>query len=405
MAKSAPSQRTVIADIPEVKSFKAEFFYNFFQPDERVNDSGLTTKEFVRERPTEAFDASFIESDKFNRFTARYVKFGWKPVIKETTFVSPGFKIGDNINKIYEEQNFIGDFFTNVTFQDTGIDEKMKYFVTRLAREQRNLDRAATRQSTNKQESQMDAAKAINVSTSDNVATGILTEALVDSTKSGFLFTDKKGRKIKNDTLLEGLKDVQFFAQINNKFLTSVLGTLKEHSFTVFGDEVENFISQIKSIEDSAKASNTSKVIDAADYEIQLADYVDYLLLGSGNTPESRFQVLGYFIEKVETTSDGERIVQDPIILENPTVNSVIDFKIKYGSTYTYTIRSIAMLEVVGEASALTIPESHDVAIRYLVASKPSHRIDVPCIEEVPPFTPNDFSVRWEAFNKGALLE
>jgi hypothetical protein len=59
MAESLPSKKIAVADIPETENFSGKFFYNFFTPDEKVNNTGSATKKIL-ERSMDKFDTEKI---------------------------------------------------------------------------------------------------------------------------------------------------------------------------------------------------------------------------------------------------------------------------------------------------------------------------------------------------------
>lgn len=403
MPESLPSQKTVIADIPEVRNFKVQFNYNFFQADERTNDSGRATKEFILKRASSNFDAQFIESDQFNRFTSRYIRLDWQPVVEvnQNSFKSPGFKIIDNIDKIYEEQHFIGDSFINVTFQDLGADEKLKFFVQQLYERQQERDRqSAFNVTSSKMESPLDFAKGINQMSSKSIDFSLITEAVIQPDNQGYIFRDRDNKAINNQTLLKELKNVQFFNQLNNKFMVPALKSVSENSMSAFKDEIDEFIGVIENIQEESLSAQDSSVLNAKDYELEITDYVDYEKLDpQGHEP--RVEIIGYLIEKIEVTPEGNSVVHDPIVIENPNVSTAVDVRIKYGTNYKYSIRSIALFETQADDAET----NETVIVKYLIASKPSHWLQTETVERVPPPPPADFNVRWDALQRSAVLE
>ena len=401
MPESLPSAKTVIADVPEVRDFKTKFTYNFFQPDERVNDSGRVTTDSIRLRPSENFDAPFVESDRFNRFTSRFITLDWRPVVENQTFSPPGFTIAGNIDKIHEEQHFIGDDYSNVSFQDLGADEKVKFFVQQLVERQAERDRPEAFVVTSSVvESPLDLVKRLNSRTSGTIDPAILCEALTQPDVEGYVFRDTQGMIIDNGTLLKELKNVRFFSQVNNKVMAEILRTVSDNSMSVFADEIDAFIGAIELIQEKAISEQGSSVLDSRNYDLEIAEYIDYEPLDvHGHEP--KVEIVGYLIEKVEITPDGNAVVQDPIVIENPNIATTIDIRIKYGSTYKYTIRSIALFETQAD----DIDTGEPVVLKYLVASKASPLQLVECIERTPPPPPADFNVRWDAVEKAAILE
>jgi hypothetical protein len=401
MALSLPSKKTIIADVPEVKNLHAEFVYNFFQPDERTNDSGVPSAKFIQKKSSsEGLDVPFSTTDEFNRFTSRYIRISWSPVFElGKNFSYPSFKIANNIEKLYEEEDFVSDDFTGVVFQDTGLDGKLTHAVNKLLS-------AGVGSSINQNGSLMDLTKEL-IKNEDNsegeISSALLAEILINSNNQGFVFTEGE-KLIKNPSLLEGLSSTKFYTQINNKFLTKCLSTLKENSFTAFADEINDLVGQVKEIEQSAKRSSNSSIINSKEYELDIEDYVGYSEINPSTAYDPKFKVLGYYIEKTEISSNGQEIVHEPIIFESAKRDSFVDLRVKYGSVYQYTIRSVAMFE--------TKTFAHDkergnlsILLRYLVTSKPSPASRVKCIETIPPPPPADFNIRWHGKERAAMLE
>jgi len=396
MAESLPSAKTIIADVPEVRNFQTKFHYNFFQPDERSNESGRATEEFIRKRSSESFDADFQESDQFNRFTARFVSLSWQPVVEQQDFAPVGFKIADNFEKIHEEQHFLGDTFSNLGFQDLNVDQRLGYFVKKLAREIVDSNQA---DSSIKNASPTDIVKKVLPNISSEISPAILCQALVNPEDEGVIFKDKEGNKISNPNLLEELKNVKFFAQAYNKNLVALLKTIPENSLSLFEDEVEEYIDEVQVIQDKALSEQDPNFLDGKDYDLEIQEFIDYQTVDADGY-DPRFQIMGYLIEKVEIAADGTSVVKSPIIVESPAINTAVDVKIKYGFTYKYMIRSVALFETIATDSV----SEQNVVVKYLVASKPTLRT-VDCVERVPPPEPADFNVRWDARGQHAVLE
>jgi len=492
MAKSLPSTRTIFVDVPEVKNFQGEFVYNFFEPDERINDSGKSAPNFIRKRSSESFDANFIESANFNRFAARYIKLEWRPVAEGLRFVSKEFRIADNLSKIHLEEDFIAEDFTGIKLQDTGIDEKIKYLVKKMAKESLRVERSIavkenlplgesfrdrpvvkiqsasskskvisgrkdsaikvikpvekkstkkpvtskkntsiiTKQAVRsaskkpskkrnkkeilKTESQLkevlaqirkksyspqQLAKYVNKKISKEVDPLLITESLTDLNKDGVIFRDSNGNEIKKKSLISDLKNVRQLLQINNRFLHKTLETIKENGFTIFTDEIDTLLEEARAIEKDSKGKDPS-TLAGNDYDFEIEEFVGYKYVDP-DAYEPKKEILGFIIEKTEMNENGEfSIKHDPIILESSRNNTFADTKIKYGATYSYNIRSIALVEAQAEET-----ESGDlVVLQFMVSSKPSESIEITCEEVIPPPPPADFSVHWDRSSESALL-
>ena len=72
MPESYPSRIITVLDVPEVQTFRANFSYNFFTPDEKVNDDG-------NHRAQGASDLEEIERQLSKRHP-RFVRFSFSSV-------------------------------------------------------------------------------------------------------------------------------------------------------------------------------------------------------------------------------------------------------------------------------------------------------------------------------------
>ena len=115
-----PSQPIIFANIPEVKNFTCKFVYNFFQPDESVNDT-------IKVDPT----VSKIDSK-----LSRYISFDFispELITKSNESGKPQIaqlpNISDHLDKIYFENELTTNNFISIKLQDEGIDDKL-YLLT-----------------------------------------------------------------------------------------------------------------------------------------------------------------------------------------------------------------------------------------------------------------------------------
>jgi hypothetical protein len=431
MAQSLPSTKTVFVDIPEVKNFQADFHYNFFEPDEGVNDTGRASPDFIRKRPSESFDAEFIRSDKFNRFASRYIQFAWRPVFEFVRFKAKYPKIAKNLAKILTEGNFIAEDFTGIKLQDSGADNKIKFLVKNLTRENLRTQRAITvkenlvlgksftegkalkaargksktftsseklknvsRQIRIKSDSPQELSDYIVKRISKEIDPLLITNALNDFEDQGVLFRRPNGKPIKKKSLLQQLTKVKQSMQINNRFLFKTLETARGSSFSVFADEILR--DEIEAIEEGAKGIDP-KILSAGDYDFQIEEFIGFSYVDP-DAYELKFKVLGYKIDKRELSRKGFVIKRHPpIILEDPYVSTTVDTEIKYGSRYKYNIRSIAIVEAFAyEIDEQGVSTGDLVVLRFLVSSGPSRSVTVNCTEKVPPPPPTDLSFRWD---------
>lgn len=385
MATSLPSKRIANVDAVEVENFDADFVYNFFSRDEKINDSGTTPPDFIENKPAADFDKKFIDSINFNRFTPRFVKFSWRPRASgnRPDLISK-ISVAKNISKIHNEQTFVTDDYTNVVFQDNQSDDKLAFFVRRAIEEAREDQHSLF------PESPLDLSKYLHKNTSDDVHGDFLAEIFTRFKANGIRFLNKTGQKRAARSALSSLNKVKIKSQINNKILETVLKTTSQNIINVFDDETKKIIPKARQIQQKARSEESSAIISGKDYDFEIYDIVDYRVIDP-NSFDSTLQTVGYVIDKVEFTKNGP-IQKAPIIVESPYASTTVDLKVKYGSSYGYTIRSIVLIEIAVEDS----DTNSVLAISFLVSSQNSDQIIVNCVEDVPPPTVTDFNIEWD---------
>ena len=400
MAQSLPSKKISLINVPEVSNFDVTFEYDFFTFDEKINDTGLDTAEFVRTRPAGAFDTSFIDSINFKRFTPRFVEFSWKSVVDEkllkTSQANPNvtsISINSNLQKIHNEQTFTTDEFTNIYLQDNQKDQKLEFFIRRA------LDLIRKGQNKNNQESPLDIAKFLKNNLDSRIDPSFLTKTFTSFQNNGYKFLDQNGEVKVTKSFLDELAQVKVRTQINNKVIYSLLKTSSENTINIFDDEINQQIESANQIQQQAISQKSSTVLDGKDYDFEILDYVAYRNIDP-NSFDPTVQIIGYIIDKQEISDNGGLIDREPIIIENPRSTSTVDLKVRYNTSYVYSIRSIAYMETAAEDSET----NSIIAIGFLVSSMPSERIVVKTVEEIPPPPPADFNIGWCYTNQAARL-
>lgn len=386
-----PSNKILFVDTPEVEDFSAEFIYNFFTPDEKLNDSGKIQSRFVQDRKPEDFDSDFIQTQNFTRFVPRFVKLGWKPPANAQRRDLTNISIRQNLDKIYDEQYFSSGYFSNILFQDDGRDEKMKFFTTRaISQIQQALTPSEQVESSLKDiGSPLDVVKFLNKNTSLDVRAKFLADIFVNDSTVHLLDENSKENKVKN--LLKDIQKSKVKSHINNKILNKALKTTTQNTLNIFQDEINDYIKQSKNIQETAISEHPGSRFDIADYDFEITDYVSYRPLdAAGFIPVG--QIIGYMVEKIEVLSDGREIMKEPIIVETPFVTETVDLKVKYNTTYRYSIRTISYIET----EAIDVESGKNIIVGFLVSSSPSEVITFKTEEMAPPPEVRDFSITWD---------
>jgi hypothetical protein len=387
MAKSLPSKRVAVVNAPEIGKFYATFDYNFFVPDERVNDTGKIAPAFITRRPSEAFDASFIESRNFQVKVPRACRLEWVPVIGPREYVAVRTSITDNYGKIHNEQNFTPDDYSNIVLQDTGADQRLSFFVRRAMEEvQKGFSASGG------SESPLDIAKELNALTPEEIRGSFLASILVNLKDLGVTFITKQNREAIATSLTKQIQETKNRLQLNNRVLTRILASATESPTGLFEDEAAALLGEAEQREAAAIGSYNSSVLSEGEYDMEIVEYIGVRNIDSPASFDSTVQPVGYIIDKQEILPNGTVVDMAPIIVENPLASTTADLKIKYGSKYSYSIRSVVFVEV----QAQDIETGNVIAISFLVCSQSSAARVVECVERAAPPPPADFNIAWD---------
>lgn len=407
MATSLPSKKFAVVDTPEVKDFKADFNYIFFTPDERINETGDIPGDLAIERLTpEQFTSDQIDSINFRRFTPRFTRFSWTPVVKYTeTVQSVDASIQDNIAKIQSEDQFSNDEFSTVKIQDSFYDERARFYVRRLLndvqRRQNAVASTTTRPNPFKAErSPLDVAKFLNEQTDEDISANFLAATLSDlqSIDSQYLFVNDENRQVFISSILNSITGVSVKAQISRNVLSDTLKGNVQNTLRFLTDDLIAAQKAAESDQKAANLNNPANLMNAANYDFEVLDYLSVLPVDETDF-KTVVQPIGYVIDKEELTQNGP-IKKNSIVVENPFASSTVDRQIKYGTSYRYRVRTVVYVRL----RAQDVDSNEVVAIDFLLGSLYSPWKVVVTEEQVGPPAPVDFDPMWDYGNEKLYL-
>jgi len=416
MTISQPSKLVYVVEVPKVKNFTATYKYNFFTPDECINDTGGVPARALS-RPASNIDAAFNQWSLTR--VPREVDFTFSlPKIADignvvsdlsqrnnktrTTGAQYGSLIQDNINKVVDEDYFSTNGFVAVSFHDGEIDDKVHTLVSgTLATSTLQSEHAPST-------SAYRSAQRLTVMMPSTVQPHFIFRALSQPGQSygatfhtpaaaGTLsrsaaptasFKSPGVRVINN--YFERLKKVTTHTQINTKLMQDLVNkTISDPTSTMAAD-VSNMHTYAKQAK-QATNQRFSPAVSEQDYKTFLP-FID-LKRQTTSVHHEKYsaEVVGFIIDKYEVMADGSTKKRDPIIIESPNVSTSADFKVKFHSRYCYSIRTIAQLTLPA------IDENNgDVAtVKVLVSSKPSNKIYVSTTVLDAPPPPGDVDFIW----------
>ncbi len=395
MSVSLPSKEAYIIDVPDVKRLTAEFRYNFFVPDEGIVEDGSIPRRLL-EKAGETVDSKFVENVALR--IPRFVRLTWTPVIMSSknsivddaqilktriNFQAASTMIGDNLDKVMDENSFAGREFTVINLNDQSIDRKMYTAISGTA-EFLNSERKYVEKST-----LQELALATNAITSDDVTHQFLSKYLVQPSENNVFFFEKNSQRIRNDAVNK-LKDVNLNIQINNKFVSTLMKGQLSSPYSMFSDQFVKTHAISVNIQKNAR-TRTQRDLVSDDYRT-FGNHIAAFKLKSTHTTSSEVQMIGYIIDKYAVRENRTLDKIDSMVIEDPSSTSTIDVKVRYYGEYVYSIRSVALFTI----PSIIEDTGELVVAKFLISSRPSKTRSVTCIELVPPPPPTDVKFIWD---------
>lgn len=393
MSISLPSPEIYAVDVPEVTTFAAHFQYNFFVTDEGSSETGGIPN-FALQRSVDEIDTNFLHYADSR--VPRYVLINWS-VPKIVTTQSPEIEqrksifgakrsdisITDNLVNVVTEDYFAQDKYVGVLFNDGELANKAYEFVSGT------LVQLSVDSNSESDVSQFRSSMKLLSLLPSSIKPNFIHAALNQPNKAHGATFFKNDVKTK-DTYFDDLHSVSVSAQVNSKVLNDIVDrTISDPYATTSGDL--STLSRVASKASRSMRVKMSSEVAEKDFKTFMP-YVDLQISQAAHhVDQDPAHIIGYIIDKTEHLPDGSVKDHPPIVIENPHIITTVDVNVKYGTTYSYTIRAVALFNVPAVDD-----DTNDVAmITTLVSSKPSTRVYVRCIEDVAPPPPSDMKFIW----------
>ena len=396
MSVSQKSDEVYLVDIPEVTNAVATFRYSYY-----VSDEGVT--EDTRVKPAiQNHDAADFESylKYVSERSPRLVMISFSPTrivdyskssienwtSKFTFRPQLGGMISSNLDKIISEDNLSFNGFTAIQFHDGALSTKTKELVSASILQHLYVEDYADDIS--------DYRKSLLLSShTPNSISSVMLSKSVSSTSSAIsnvtfqsLPNASGVSTLSTDDFFDDIESVDVHTQINNKVLNDLVeGAIASPMIPSSTDALS--LHQ-ESLSTQRNAIAQSRVKSLTKFNIPFIDVKKY----DDSTNDSRATVVGYVIDKIEVLNNGGVRLCDPLIVENSMLGNVVDFNVRYGATYMYSVRTIAKTSI----TALDDDSDELLTATVLLSSNPSNRTYVVCEENCPPPPPTDLSFRWD---------
>jgi hypothetical protein len=385
-----PSKKISTIDVKEVTNLSVRFQYNYFTKDERTNTLYKVPKYFKTANNSES-GLNQVQSVDFNSRVPRFNILTWTPVIiGEKSEITANIEIRKNLESIYYEDDYSYETYSVLEIQDYSPDKKIQLFSETLLN---------TISNTTASSSGNEIVKQTNAATSITVKPELISLGFKPK-NYGISFFNDSMKQLDSNQYNKILTEIKTDFQINNK----LIGDLIEYNSNLNllnpnQNEYAGFLRESRKIQTQAKEAASSTRISSDEYELEIENFITQKPVFA-SVHSSIVQSVGYLIEKIEYNEDGSQTIHPIIVLESRHKNNFIDTEVKYGTRYSYAIRTVFYVEVEGleEESGLAS------ALGILVASKQTPSIIVDCLETTPPPPPQDISFKFIANEKALKI-
>lgn len=372
---SDPSTPFTFINVPEITSLTSQFVYRYYTYDERLNDANN-------------IDGVNIESINLNRLP-RYVTVKWeRPTVSAFNGrmgydAKPGLsRIRNNIEKIISENdainvNMLSHFFSDISTIEVGSTELLKFVqlneITPNESEEsfsnilKHISETATKTNSSKKVREKVAAYAEGFS------------KLVDLPKKskGLTVFDSNGVPVKDegDFLRSVANDLSLNVRINKKCIPDIFV-----NSSIKNDD-ENRLKLNAAYNNSTSLANQNSTLLNP---VTVSNYRYETL----STPP--VLILGYIIDKYRATTAGFQ-KENTFYIESPNLTEMVDRQVRYGTTYMYSVRTIASYTVISKNLQTNLSENITI---YVSSNAVTSAVE--CYEYRPPPPPENVSARFD---------
>lgn len=373
MSTSMPSRETYVLDVPEVSDLRAEFKYGYFVPDEGSLDTGGVDPRYLSV-PASDLSTAFLQRAQSR--IPRMVVLRWTPPGNAPAAKTTRGLISSNMNRIVSETDASSYGYFTTTFNDVAhIDKYVALASGSVLTSLKNRSQGAYT-STN------DAVKLLP----DHIEGSRIIDALTQPSAAygGQILTRKGVNTTSTERVPPGVT-----VTLNSKLAYEIIERCAADPMSQTGPELGALLTGSLRLKDAA----TRKALQGRDdKDNRLMVQPISVMVGNGSPSfTTTAEVVGYVIDKQEHLPTGETVTCSPIIVEGANVCETLDLRVKYGATYSYTVRTIALMKAPG----IDATSGMLASLSFLVSSRSSDRQIVDCIEFKAPPAPTDIRPVW----------
>jgi len=372
-------------DIPEPQDLRSRFVYNFFVPDERTNRSGAarfqgvkkeSTQRLIDTRVAQAHLPRYIEInfDEARSGDGNIEDLGNQPILTDPAVKGKT----DNEDTLTTERDAIYRY----------TDRSVR---ARLTGKARLLSKLMTLENEDVLDQILEISKE-----NEKIDVAQLQEVLSPESTPGVEYVNDVGKLNEPDVyVLASSLTLDMF--LDRRLLRASLG----------GDYTKE--SLLKTVNTKKAKDDALKFLPTCSTDGQNDSFEPTFTLIKTEpvqwpSEKVNTMTIGYILERIEVNEAGELVGTSRFLIDGASSTSFIDTKIAYGSTYTYSVRTVSLIQRVIDSDGNDDLPPGFYNSWSLVSSRPSKMSIVEAIERVPPLEPDGVFYRYNYDGGGLVL-
>lgn len=387
------SKTTPSIDIPDPENLELKFVYNFFTPDERKNRFVSNNQQIITLSSNQTNDVMFQQAtDRL----PRVVKLNFKPVenfgnteINRNDLAN--INIQSNLNKLIIEGSTSNNHMQGFELIDNLSDLRFYYALKTTLDLQDVVGENSNTSKANRLADLLNSDDSVSSPNEKKLILDVLGNMQPQGVQS--LDTDSIQKQIGSDLA----SNQSFSIKFNKVLFEKISKSATLNSTSIFEDEFRALANASQSITSTAR-SNTDPDSLQNDTDLTVLPISTSPVGDSPNMNDlmSRYPkitLIGYIIQRKEISNSGKPVNLDPIFVENIKTKQITDSNVRYGYTYIYKIRAVAVIETVALQTQSNTNFTQPVIVKFLIASEGAEQ-SISCVEKTPPPPPVNLNFR-----------
>lgn len=358
-------------DVPDPKEIEVNFIYNFFVPDERINRSGNPVFQGVPDDTQAEINNKVLQTK-----VPRYVEIKFTPT-RSGNIVRQDVQhvVSHHSELIQTEETITSDRDVLVTQTFPRISSKIGKKANLLA----SLVDPSIKGSIEKSKSITNVYEDIDQS--------MLQEALSAIENDGIVMVNQTGN-ITSKPVFESAENASINALFDRRILQASLGgdyTYESFTKTILRDKAlsDALLYLPNAASDSGPGSSEPELMSISSEVV------------ATHSSEITASTEGYMIERWENKLDGSEEEKKIYYIDGKDNTTFLDTAVIYGNNYRYSVRTVALIEMVIESPGNTKVTPGFYKTKFLIASKLSPPKTVKAVEKIPPKEPDGVFYRF----------